>query len=539
MKYLSLLFLFIIIGSELKGQKAGESKTGNISYMSSQNIYVKFQSTETIAEGDTLFSKKGDTLLPVLIVKAVSSTSCVCIPISTMTLAVSDQVITKAKTIQPKQPAETPAAVSVIPVVADKDSVTEKKSGDKKRKQIISGRVAVSSYLNFSSENVNSQRMRYTFSFTGQNLGNSKFSAETYMSFVHKLDEWSEIKEDVFNGLKIYNLSVSYEFNKNNKVWFGRKINPRISSMGAIDGLQYELKLKSFTIGLVGGFRPDYEDYGFNFDLLQFGGYVGHDYSNRNGTMQTTLAFLDQLNSGKTDRQFLYLQHTNALVKNLYFFGSVELDLYNKVMNYQDSTLQQDNKPSLTNLYLSLRYRPIRQLSLSVSYSSRQNIIYYETYKDIVERLLEETALQGVTLQVSYQPVKKLSIGANVGYRDNKNDPRSSKNFYGYVTYSRIPGIDVSATGSYTWLETSYLSGNIYSIGISRDLVSGKLFLGLNYRYVDYRFVVEQPDLGQNMGEFNLTWRILKKLSCSFYYEGTFDKADTFNRVYINLTQRF
>ena len=153
-----------------------------------------------------------------------------------------------------------------------------------------------------------------------QNIGNSKLSAEVYIDFVHKINEWSEIKADIFNGLKIYNLALNYEFNKNNKIWLGRKINPRISNMGAIDGLQYELRLKSFTIGVVGGFRPDYLNYSFNAKLLQFGGYLGHDYSNKNGSMQTTLAFINQMNNGKTDRRFAYFQHTNALIKNLYFF---------------------------------------------------------------------------------------------------------------------------------------------------------------------------------------------------------------------------
>jgi len=45
--------------------------------------------------------------------------------------------------------------------------------------------------------------------------------------------------------------------------------------------------------------------------------------------------------------------------------------------------------------------------------------------------------------------------------------------------------------------------------------------------------------LTQNMGEFNLTWRILKKLSCSVNYEGTFEKARNYNLIYANITQRF
>ena len=78
-------------------------------------------------------------------------------------------------------------------------------------------------------------------------------------------------------------------------------------------------------------------------------------------------------------------------------------------MDKQDSIFKQDNSPNLSNLYLSLRYRPIRQLSLSFSYSARQNVIYYETYKDIVGRLLEAATLQGYMLQVSYQFVKNIS----------------------------------------------------------------------------------------------------------------------------------
>jgi hypothetical protein len=539
MKYVLPIFLLILLGSKLTGQTVEETLEGKISYVTTQNIYVKFQSTENIAEGDTLFTKQEDKLVPVMVVKSISSISVVCIQVSSIKLAVSDQVFTRPKKLQTKKTEVVAAEATILPVTEKKDSIHVGMAQPTKKTQLISGRFSVSSYLNFSSEAANSQRMRYTFSLDALNLGNSKLSAETYISFVHKLGEWTEVQNDIFNGLKIYSLALNYEFNKNNNIWLGRKINPRISNMGAIDGIQYELKLKSFTIGIVGGFRPDYKNYSFNANLLQFGGYVGHDYAGKNGSMQTTLAFIDQLNNGNTDRRFAYLQHTNSLVKNLFFFGSVEVDLYKNVMNQQDSTFKQDNSPSLTNLYLSLRYRPVRKLSLSVSYSSRQNIIYYETYKDILERLLEETALQGFTFQVSYQPVNKLSIGVNAGYRDSKKDPRPSKNLYGYVTYSSIPGINVSATLSVTILETSYISGNIYSLGISRDLVNGKLYLGLNYRYVDYNFVSAESKLVQNMGEVSLTWRILKKLSCSLNYEGTFEKANTFNRVYINLTQRF
>jgi len=168
-----------------------------------------------------------------------------------------------------------------------------------------------------------------------------------------------------------------------------------------------------------------------------------------------------------------------------------------------------------------------------------QNIIYYETDKTYVERLLDAAMVQGFGAQVSYQPVKYLSIGVNAGYRDSKKDPRPTKNLYGYISYSRIPALLLSVTISVTMLETGYMSGQIYGAGISRDLVAGKLYAGLDYRYVSYKFYSGEAAMVQQMGEANLTWRILRKLSCGIYYEGTFDKNSIFNRIYFNITQRF
>jgi len=204
-----------------------------------------------------------------------------------------------------------------------------------------------------------------------------------------------------------------------------------------------------------------------------------------------------------------------------------------------DTAYVKSSTPNLSNFYLSLRYRVIKQLSLSISYSARQNIVYYETYKSIIDQLLEQASMQGYMFQVNVRPMKNMTIGANVGYRYSKPDPRPSKNLYSYLTYSNLPWINASATLSATFMETSYLSGNIYSLGLSRDLVPGKVYGGIGYRYVKYKFVSAETPLVQNMAELNLTWRIMKKLSLSANFEGTFEKSSNYDRIYVNLTQRF
>jgi len=542
MKNLLPVFIFLFLCLSLRGQTPGEDKNGTISYITSQSVYVKFESTENIAVGDTLFMVKDQKKTPILVVKELSSISCVCTPISTKQLSVNDVVTASIKAIKATLPTE--VVVTPIPVVVVEKAISDtvKKDLPTQPKQNISGRVSVSSYSNFSNVSDFSQRMRYNLSLNVQNIGDSKLSAETYISFAHKINEWNEVQSDIFNALKIYSLSINYAFNKNNSVWLGRKINPRLSNVGAIDGLQYETKFKSFTTGIFAGTRPDYMNYGFNANLLQYGGYFGHDYTNKKGgNTQTSLAFVEQTNNGNTDRRFAYLQHSNTLVTNLSFFGSIEFDLFNKVREITgaDTAYIKSSSPNLSNLYVSLRYRVIKRLTLSISYSSRQNIVYYETYKTIIDQLLEQASMQGYMFQVNVRPIKNMTIGANVGYRYSKPDPRPSKNLYSYLTYSNLPWINASATLSATFMETSYLSGNIYSLGLSRDLVPGKVYGGIGYRYVKYKFVSAETPLVQNMAELNLTWRIMKKLSLSANFEGTFEKSSNYDRIYVNLTQRF
>ena len=552
MKNIILILIPVFLGLSFACLSQEKTPDGTVSYISSQNVYVKFTSTDNLKIGDTLFVMKGENLVPALVVNNLSSISAVCTSLLSEPFTVSDQIIVKQKQALapairepdkkegPVQKEEPKQQAQPVPFKQGKTKDTRLpenvKEEEMKPQQDITGRVAISSYSNFSNTSGgNSQRMRYTFSLNARNIANTKLSGETYISFVHKDDNWNDIQDNIFNGLKIYNLSLNYEISRNFKVWLGRKINPRITNIGAIDGIQFESKFKSLTLGLIAGSRPDIKDYSFNFSLFQYGAYLSHDLVNRKGNMQSSLAFAEQKNNGNTDRRFLYFQHSNSLVKGLYFFGTIEFDL-NKYDTVQEKLT---NAFDLTNIYLSLRYRFIKQLSLTVSYSSRQNIVYYETYKTILDQILDYETLQGYMARVTYNPIRYLSIGASAGYRYKKSDPFPSRNFYGYVTYSRIPFIKASATASVTLLRTSYIKGKIYSIGISRDLLKGRLYSTLGYRYVDYTYINAESSIPQNMAEVSLNWIIYKKLALSVNYEGTFEKVKHFNRLYINLTQRF
>ena len=160
----------------------------------------------------------------------------------------------------------------------------------------------------------------------------------------------------------------------------------------------------------------------------------------KNGYTQTSVAVLEQKNQGRTDRRFAYFQHTNSLLKNLHLFCSVEIDLFKLENELPTNTL------TATSAYFSLRYRASKKLSLSASYDARKNVIYYESYKNFIDRLIEEESRQGLRFRFNFRPIKYVTVGSSAGYRSQKNSPNTSKNLYSFLTLSRIPWIKMSAT---------------------------------------------------------------------------------------------
>lgn len=534
--------MFIACAFSLHAQESNKTLEGTISYITSQNVYVKFESTQDLAIGDTLFSTIDGKQVPVLKILNKSSISCVCEPISTKPLSVSDKLYAQPN-VTVNQGLVNPTIDKVVKKELPNQDPQKTQATTKTetiRKPDVFGMMSAAYSTVFSSQgSPENTRAQYTFMLNARNIDSSRVSFESYITAIYRQRNWDTLKTDIFNVLKIYNLAVGYEAGKNSKVWLGRRMNPRISNMGAVDGLQFEQKMNSLTLGIVAGLRPDYTTYGFNSNLLQYGGYLSFDKNLAVGSTQNTLAFIEQRNSGAVDRRYAYVQHSSMLGKKLSLFGSAELDLFNKTLNSLDSSLVQSNSPKLTNLYASIRYKLLKPLSLSLSYSSRKNVVYYETFKTFLEQLLDDEKQQGYSLQLNFHPKGIFSMGVTASYRNRDNDPKASKNLYSYITLSQLPRLNISTTLSATLIETAYLSGRILSLGVSKDLVKAKLSTGVDYRFIDYSFTTSDQNMIQHIGEWYLTWRLYKKLSLSCYYEGSFDTDNTSHRVYAQMRLGF
>jgi len=529
------MFLFLMGITFQIGAQETKLLDGAVSYISGQSIYVKFASTEGIENGDTLFMLRNEDLLPVLLVEHLSSISCLCKPIGDNTFKVSDKIIGKQKGFKKEDLAKIQPEDQIEQDVNEQVLISsETETGKPKINQSVAGRISLSSYSNFSnSMSDDVHRFRYTFSMKAMNISDSKLSAETYISFSHKLNQWDLVQEDLSNALKIYSLALKYDFNETTTLWAGRKINPKIANVGAVDGLQFQKQFNNFFVGAVVGSRPDFQNYGYNIDLLEYGAYVGQSNKVENGFVQTSLAFFEQRNTSNIDRRFTYFQHSNSFIKNVNIFSSFELDLY-KLENGQPT-----NTVSLTSLYFSIRYRISRRLSLFGSYDTRKNVIYYETFKNYSDEVLQLASRQGLRFRINYRPINYLNIGINAGTRFRKEDPRPTNTLNSNITYTKVPLINASLSLSSNLMKTSYLDGQIYGVRLSKDIVPGKIYSQFHYRLVNFNYVNSASTLKQNIGEINFSYQFNKKLYLSVNFESTFQEKENYNRIYLNLRRKF
>ncbi len=541
MKYWIFIVSLLMGPTLLVGQNNQTLEKGTASFVSSQNVYVKFSATENINKGDTLFIKEADKLKPALIVKEKSSSSCVCSSLLPEKVKIGTEFYARVQVKkEPEKQKERkakdrpvvsqdsslkPPPVVIPPQQEDKDEVSYK--------QKSKGRVSAATYSSLAGAE-QTHRMRYTFMYQGNNLRNSRFSTEQYITFRHTSGAWNEVKENFNNALKVYSLSVKYDLGKYSSITLGRKINQRISSMGAIDGLQFEKGVKNFMVGAIVGSRPDYADYRLNVNLFQAGVYVGYVNRNPQRHRETTFGVIEQRNHARTDRRFAYFQHSNNLTKSMSLFGSMEVDMYQVV----DSVVT--NAMRITNILLTLRYKVSKQFSLSGGYDNRRNIIYYESYKSYIDQLIDDETRQGLRLGATYRISKRINWGANTSWRFQKSNLNLSKNLNTYLNFNRLPWIHSSLSLSVNWLQTTYLTSKMYGARLNQELIRGKLNGELYYRMVDYDYGNEQSRFMQHIAGADLSWNITRTLGLYLYYEGTYtDSRAAFHRVNTRIIQRF
>lgn len=352
------------------------------------------------------------------------------------------------------------------------------------------------------------------------------------MNLAYMSSEWNDVKSNVFNKLRVYDFSLGYKTSDMN-FWAGRHINYSIANIGPIDGFQGEKKMGKFALGGVIGSRPDFYTMGFNFKYFEYGAYLNRTDTAGAGMMQNTVALFQQSYDNKTDRRFLYLQHNNNIFSDLYLFASSEIDLF-KLKN---------NKPasdfSLTSLYLSAQYTPVRRVSINLSYDARKSVVYYQTFRTLIDSLFDNEMRQGLRLSFYLRPLTGMFINLGGGYSYQKGDLRPSRNFNISITQAEIPLLLISITVSANKILGNYQNGAIYGLSINKYLSFNSTSITAGFSNVTYSFGNIASKLTQKQITVQLSTRLIQSLFLNLYYEGDFDGTTTYGRFLTGINFRF
>lgn len=542
-KLLLLAILAFVFKQSSFAQSSDSVLLGNVSFKNANNVYVRFISTEKISIGDTLFVKTSGSFSPCLVVAAKSSISCVTTPIKNCEISQDAQVIFRIPlskiSIKKPSPVETKKSKDTLFLKDKKNPADSLKTRDASlilNKQKITGRFTAASYSTFSNiDNSSLHSVTGRLSLNVDHINNSRLSFETYLNYRQNIVSKSTPEGYQTRFFRIYTMALNYDVSKNIKVSIGRKINNRIASVGAIDGIQSEFKIKKFFTGAVIGFRPDIFDYGFNSKLLQFGLYGGFNQINGKASYETTFGILEQRNGVATDRRYAYLQHTDRLNDKISMFSSLELDLFQNV-NGNAST-----KTRLTSFYYSINYQPVRKLSIMASYDSRRNIIYYESFlgNEIDRLLADDMNMQGVRIRINYKLTKKIYTGISFSNRFQPDGQNKSNNFYGFITHSKLPWIGGNLNLNTNLNYSNYLESKVLALRYNRDIFKQKLNFSTYYRIVDYKYV--NRDIAKSLQHYvgsDFSFSAGKNYSLSLMGELSVRGAENNYRINFSITKR-
>lgn len=501
------ILVVMIITSTCYSQNTGGQVRGKVTFITSQNVYVKFDDTENINVGDTLKISRDNSLIPCLVVTNKSSSSCVCSTINDCDVKKDDTIAYEYSPTASKKAKDNekkPTKTNEEQTKMNEGEILNKP----KNKESISGRISASSYSNMSSVRSNSHRMMYSFSLDAEHIGNSKFSLETYLNYRHNFIPKGDTTYPKHKFFNVYNLAIRYDVNPTFSLTLGRKINNNASSLGAFDGLQAQKFFGKFFTGIMVGFRPDMFDYGFNKDLFQYSGFIGVKTDGKKSYSRSTLGYMEQRNAWKVDRRYVYFQHSSSIRGKLSFFSSAELDLFNQTDSASTDVAR------LTSLYVSARYQLNRIADFNVSYDTRKQILYYETFKsDIEQRLQNDESKQGLRLRVNVRPYKYINIGLSYSRRFQKDGSNKSNNINGSISWSKVLVIGGRLSAYFNMNKSNYLNSKTMTFRYSRYLFKNKLSTDIYFRRVYYDYLNNEIKERQNYYGANIAYYINKILS--------------------------
>jgi len=495
-----LVLLFGLGALRMEAQIDTLRTSGTVTFLSGDNAYIRFESTTHITIGDTLFSD-GKPCLQV-IQKSSFSTVCKALLGADCTPKIDDRYThQKLKPRVKEAPDRKPDTGKntdrkAVPTGVDSSSITPIDSnalppknrfklpvlaaGERRYARISA---AYNGVVSPDTSRGGYLRSVYRAQVDWERIQGTPFSVEGYVQYQEYgslLGRDAEVSSRPARW-NVFNAALLYDNQKSFSASVGRRVNRKISSIGAIDGVQMEARHKGLFLGAIAGYRPNYNTFGIDLDRFQYGAFTGWEGSGESSHTSLTTGFIEQTLNGQIDRRYMYFQGSHR-VGSLYLFSSAQADLY---ANFDTASAQQ--LFDVKQFYISARYRWSSQFNIFASYDSRERIIFYETFDTEVEQLLADAnARNGWRVRLQWMPWSFLRLNGSYNYRIEKSTSNYSDNIQLSASFYDLPwtGGTLILLGQRN--TSRYLNSDIATVRYARNLGRGGPQLMAYSRYLNY-----------------------------------------------------
>lgn len=513
MRKLILFSLILALGVFSSYTSLAQTEVGEVSFVTSQNVYLKFNSTELMTEGDTIYIVVDEIEIPCLRLLEKSSISCVSEVIGGCDVEKGQSVVYHTRLKKADELDKNEDLFSESGEVDISVEEAEQEVGSVYTCQEINGRASFSNNMTWGYNESNSKRVA-RLALDVVNILDSKFSFQSY----------SNIRNNNNPSINIHEALLSYNLDSSMTISLGREINRRMYSLGATDGLHAEKRFRRSFVSLVVGSRPDTYDYSLNTKLFQYGVCAGI-FHNKAQSSTTSIGFIDQTNQSFIDRRYAFLQHNSRIGNNVSIYASAEVDLYNSAR--------------LRLLYTSVSYRVSEKLRLSASVNLRKNLILYESFsEDLVSLLANDPLKSSIRFRANYKISNAIYSGASISIRRQENGENNFSNLGGYLNFSNFLGGRLS--NSFSINRNDYFQYYSISSRYTRRFFESKLDISPNARFLLYSYQSFNIDpFKQLYVGVDSDYSVKEGLSVSALYDFSARSGVPFHRFTVRILQRF
>ncbi len=526
-QFIAYLFACTLAIACLHPDALGQAPTlrrigASVTYVTPGTVYIGAGSKAGLQTGDTLTVVHGVAASGQIVITAISSTSSAASLIdAAAAVAIGDSVF-----ILKPAPVETPAPPA---------TATAERVGSVSNDNIVSGRVA----MQYAGAGVFGKALDFSQPALLLRLGIDRlfgtgmvftFYGRTYYDLS---DHFNLYGQGTRLNRRIYEMSVSYN-NPASPIGYtvGRLISPFLGGLGQFDGGQFFYRTGGLTAGVAAGGQAD--PLTSNVDLnyqkgVAFANYAwGGDVFTRS---DVTLAYGQQLNKGKFDRDFLYTQASIRPLQRVMFYESSEFDLH----DINNGVVVR--RFHLTSAFATLSYTPVDWLTLNAGYDASRLIYLFESMKAFPDSLINRELQTGLRAGFSVRLPMRMMLFTSGTFRPTP-EARNAHTLNVMLRAADIASTGINAGGSFTNNITIYTNGSGFAFDLDRWL-STWASIGARIEAYRYRIVVNDERLSTTTLTVNTNLRLSRMLYLLLNFDQIWDSLRSSQRAYLELGLRF